>query len=243
MRRLCRQRPRAIACFTGDLEGDALRELETFQARGGTVVCFDYPVSLSCDAVHFDRADNTYQAVRHLVGLGHRRIGFTFDDARNTGAAPQRRMGFERALREMNVPLQSDWIFPGLLDDSRFEQGGCDLADRFLALGDKPTALCNLPDLAAVSFIARAREAGGVRVPHDLSVVANDDTPLARYAAVPLTTTTHPVEQIACAVVELLTDRLENGGKAMPPRQIVVRGALVERQSASRPPKDERSQR
>jgi DNA-binding LacI/PurR family transcriptional regulator len=65
-----------------------------------------------------------------------------------------------------------------------------------------------------------------------VSVVSHDDIPIAQCCAVPLSTVSHPVEAIAGEVVEMLCSRLD-GSYSGPPRTSVLRGELVQRQSAA----------
>ena len=164
----------------------------------------------------------TYEAARHLLELGRRRIGFYTNGGLPGGS---RLTGFRRALAEFGAPLREQWLFSGYHED-----GGARTALAFLNLAERPTGLCMVNDYAATAFIGTAQRAG-IRVPEDVSVVSHADMPIARHGATPLTTMTHPVEIIVRHVVELLASRLENR-HADPPREIVVRGELVRRQSA-----------
>lgn len=224
---LRRQQPRAIICATRALEADALKELEQYRSEGGIVVCYDYCVPLDCDQVIFDREDNTYQTAKHLLELGHRHLGLYMGGA--TTPSGERKDGLDRALGEAGLQPNPQWMFNGETD----EEGGILLAQQFLALQERPTGLCIVNDRAALSFINEVRRAG-VRVPEDVSVVCHDDQPAARYSAVPLTTNTHPVQEIAAAVAALLCSRLD-GSYSGTARQHIVRGALVVRDSAAPP--------
>lgn len=227
MNTLCRQRPRAIVCFTSDFSADVWSELERYQSEGGTVVCYDFKVPLACDTVVFDREDNTYQATRHLLKLGHRNIGFYRSVPFDLSSNDARFRGFRRALEEWDLELRAEWLFHEGLD----EEAGELMAKKFLKLKRRPSAMCIVNDTAAAMFVIRLREAG-INVPSDVSVVSHDDTPIARCSAVPLTTATHPVENIAHQVVSLLLSRLR-GEYQGEPRCKVIRGELIVRQSCT----------
>jgi DNA-binding LacI/PurR family transcriptional regulator len=225
-----RQKPQAIVCSLRGLESQTLQELERYVAEGGTVVCYGYPdqeVS-GYDQVVFDEDDNTYQAARYLLELGHRDIGLYIPGARKR--EEPRFVGFCRALEEWNVAVRSDWFFSSR---ELYEEGGAAMATRLLALDERPTAMCIVNDHAASAFVNEVQR-GGLRVPHDLSVVSHDDSPVARYCAVPLTTVSHPVETVAQHVVELMCSRLD-GTYQGAPRRVIVEGDLVVRDSAVAP--------
>lgn len=236
---LCRQKPAAIACYTLGMSDAALRMLQNFSDGGGAVVCFDSPFELKgegSDYVVFDRADNTYQAARHLMELGHHRIGF-FSSG---GAHDKNRLrGFKRALRQGAIPWSDVISFfgaqfqapgEGLLG----EQIGQRMAAYFCTLkkNGRPTAMCITDDTVAAAFVSQVVRAG-LRVPQDVSVIGHDDLPVAAFtSAVPLTTVSQPVENIARETVHLLTSRLsrEYSGAA---RRIALKGELIVRESSA----------
>ena len=236
MQNLCAQSPRAIVCNTGLLDNQVLRELERFRGQGGLVICYDTPLDASFDQVLFDREHNAYLGARHLLELGHREIAFYGGwDAPN----PQRKAGFERALSEFGQQPRRQWTQWKGADDARYAGGFCEragvrLAQLFLDLKTRPTAIQISDDIVAAVFMSELLRRG-VRIPDELSVVGADDLPLATYiSAVPITTVSQPVAAIAAAVVELLLERI-NQPQNTAPRQIVVQGELIARQSASAP--------
>ena len=224
---LCRQRPRAIICFTSGFSDDVWGELERYQSEGGIVVCYDFKVPLECDTVVFDREDNTYQATRHLLDLGHRKIGFYRAAPSDLPPTELRLQGFCRALAEQGLKPHKAWLFHEGLN----EEGGELIAKKFLELKHRPSAMCIVNDTAAAMFIIQLRKAG-IDVPSEVSVVSHDDTPIARCSAVPLTTATHPVEAIAHQVVAFLLSRLQ-GKYSGEQRCKIIRGELIKRQSCA----------
>jgi DNA-binding LacI/PurR family transcriptional regulator len=71
----------------------------------------------------------------------------------------------------------------------------------------------------------------GLKVPDDVSVVGFDDAPAARYALVPLTTVSYPLETIGRHAVEFTHSRLQ--GYKGPPRKVVVQSELITRSSTA----------
>ena len=235
IRTLCRERPQAIICNTSEsqMQAEARRYLQTYREEGGTLLYYDWPLQLDCDGVIFDREDNTYQAARHLLELGHRKLGI-FDAASDQGEGPRLR-GFCRALHEYSLQLEPRYLYAfGSYSDC--EGGGKYLAEQFLKLpkAERPTAMCIVNDLTALVFVTVLRE-HGLEVPRDVSVVGHDNLMVAKYGAVPLTTVSQPVETIAAHVVDLVVQRLDTppSEAKFTPRQIVVKGELVLRQSTA----------
>lgn len=224
---LRRQKPLAIICNAVSLGPASLAELERFQGEGGTLVVYDHPNTLDCDKVVFDRTHNTYLAAKHLLELGHREIGLYMpgDYPAPLPNKPHPRIaGFRQALEEFGATLNPQWLWHG----GQYEEGGAILGEKFLALKHRPTALCVVNDAAAVAFCSTLLRAG-LRVPEDVSVVAHDDLPIARYFSIQLTAVSNPVEAIAQNAVELLLHRLHN--PAAPFSTRVLRGELTPRAS------------
>ena len=233
MKLMRRQRPRAIICAT-PVEGEAVfAQLAAYGREGGLVVSYDTPTPLECDQVIFDREDNAYRAARYLLERGHRRIGVGMSKmpgASGGESNPQthRLRGYTRALGEYGLALRDDWQFR----NESYERGGQALAAQFLAMTDRPTALCVVNDYVALACMTEVMRAG-VPVPGDLSLIGHDNQPVAALCPVPLTTTTQPTDRIAQSVVHLLTTRLDGTAEGSPPRRIVIQGDLVERGSVA----------
>ncbi|RYX83322.1 LacI family transcriptional regulator [bacterium] len=230
MRSLCRQRPRAIVCASQALHSTVWDELAHYTEKGGLVVSYDIAVPFACDQVVFDREDNAFRGARALIEAGHSEIGFAMavgglwpsDDP----ALPQnqRISGWKRAMKEAGLQWRDEWMFV----HHPYEMGGAQLAERFLSLNERPTAMCIVNDYVALAFMVEVMRAG-LRVPEDVSIVGHDDQPVAMYCPVPLSSVSQPIDSIAQGVVELLMQRLEN--KDLPPRQVTIKGEFVARQS------------
>jgi DNA-binding LacI/PurR family transcriptional regulator len=232
LQEVLKSRPRCLIYNSQQTHRDALDALQNYVAQGGILVTYDIPLDLDCDQVHFDRENSLYLAVKHLLELGHRRIGVY-----RTGQKHYSNKQYEilsRILKEYGLKPELSWIFPSL-DPDESEADGAGLAAQFLQLppGQRPTGLCVQADHSAISFLGELRSAG-IYVPHDVSVVGQDNRPLGRYSTPPLTTVTQPVDEIVNHVVELVESRLNGyNGKA---RHIRIKGDLVLRQSTAAPP-------
>jgi DNA-binding LacI/PurR family transcriptional regulator len=230
-----RQNPGAIL-FSSEIAGSALDELRRFQDEGGVVVSYGKMVGLDCDQVILDITDQAYLATLHLLGLGHRDIGFCFHGLHSQESGEL--VGFSRALAEFGVEVQEKWLFTG----GDYEKGGARLAEAYLSWPEKPTAFCIINDVSSSAFINVLAQ-NGVRVPDDISVVGFDDSYAAHYALVPLTSISYPLEEITHHVVEMTVRRLQ--GFSGAPCHAEVSSHLVERQSSAPlnllPTRDERS--
>jgi DNA-binding LacI/PurR family transcriptional regulator len=218
-----RQRPGAMIVGSPFVPA-VLPELRLFQEEGGVVVGYGTEIDIGCDQVPFDDFHRSYIATRHLLELGHREIGFCFHGRINQESV--QRTGFLRALEEYGVAVQEKWLFAG----GNYEEGGARLAEAFLTWPAKPTGLCIVNDVSASTFVTILAR-NGLHVPHDVSVVGFDDAPAARYALVPLTTVSYPLDTIGRQVVEFTQSRLK--GYDGPPRKVVAQSELITRSSSA----------
>jgi LacI family transcriptional regulator, galactose operon repressor len=131
-----------------------------------------------------------YQATRHLLDLGHRRIGFAGGHPDSTPAR-HRLHGYRGALSAAGVAEE-----PRLIRQVGFTHtDGRLMAEQLLDLDVPPTAIVAGCDASALGVLAAARDRH-LRVPEDLSVVGFDDTYMAESAAPPLTTVRQPLREM-----------------------------------------------
>lgn len=162
----------------------------------------------------------------HLLGLGHRRIGFICG-ADGHGASAKRLKGYRDAMEQAGVPVE-----PGLIQPGAFTyETGLQAARTLLALEQRPTAVFASNDLMACAVLARAHELG-LHLPDDLSVAGFDDIPSASMVWPTLTTMRQPVVDMAAAATELIIGRGGPGAAADEPRaafscELIVRGSTA----------------
>jgi LacI family transcriptional regulator len=141
--------------------------------------------------------------MRHLLGLGHRRIA-AITGPSGWVATEDRRRGYHAALAAAGILPD-----PALEVESDFEiAGGADATAALLDLPDPPTAVFAFNDNLAIGAIQAAR-ARGLRVPEDLSVVGFDDSEHATIVSPALTTVRQPLAEMGRTAVSLLTRLLE----------------------------------
>ena len=131
-----------------------------------------------------------FQATRHLLDLGHRRIGFAGGPPESTPAR-HRLHGHRGALTAADLTVD-----PELIEQFGFTHAdGRRMTERLLDLDPPPTAIVAGCDTSALGVLAAARDRH-LRVPEDLSVIGFDDTFLAESAAPPLTTVRQPLREM-----------------------------------------------
>ncbi|HEY0186612.1 MAG TPA: LacI family DNA-binding transcriptional regulator [Cellulomonas sp.] len=165
-------------------------------------------------------------ATRHLIGLGHRRIGFLGGRA-DLESSRLREAGYRQALAEAGIATD-----PALVRVAEYQRDGADRPTAaLLALPDPPTALFAANDLSAMGILDTARRLG-VRVPEDLSVVGFDDIPESAATDPPLTTVRQDLRRLGGAAVELLLRMLD--GTDPHPDHVRLPTTLILRASTAR---------
>jgi LacI family transcriptional regulator len=143
-------------------------------------------------------------AMRHLLALGHKRIGF-ITGRMTIGCSRDRLEGYRNALAEVRIPYD-----PELVMEGDFEQPtGFAHAQHLLSLSNPPTAIVASNDVMAFG-VMDAVKAAGLHVGEDISVVGFDDIPMASQVYPPLTTVRQPMAAMGETAVELLVALLED---------------------------------
>jgi DNA-binding LacI/PurR family transcriptional regulator len=182
----------------------------------------------SVDVVRTADAKGIQLAVDHLVGLGHTRIAHV--DGGDAPGAAQRRKGYRDALRRHGLSEFERIENGGLTDDD-----GARATGHLLASAPAPTAVLAFNDRCATGVLDALYRAG-LRVPGDVSVVGFDDTYVAAFSHVDLTTVRQDARVMARHAVDHAVGRLEAGGSWPDARETVIPPTLVVRGTTGPPP-------
>ncbi len=191
---------------------------------------FNHP---EIDRVTADHWRGGYDAVEHLIKLGHRRIAFVGATLTN-GAGLRRFQGYLDALRENGIAIQKSLIVgPEQAEGPSYstQADGYEGMKRLLALRQPPTAVFARNDYTAMGAMLAASDAG-LRIPDDLAVAGFDNVPLSAYISPPLTTVDQMTAEQGRRAAALLLERLGSE----PPRErreVVLDCRLVVRQSTA----------
>lgn len=167
-------------------------------------------------------------ATRHLLDLGHRRIG-VLTGPLGWPCCRARLDGFRAAMDSAGIPVDPDLVRPSTL----YVEGGLADGAVLLALPDPPTAVVTANDLQALGVYEAARKAG-TRIPEDLSVVGFDDLSFAQWAGPPLTTVRQPLEQMGATAARMIIELA--AGRPLEQHRIELATSLAVRQSTAPPP-------
>lgn len=170
-----------------------------------------------------DDVNGAFQAVRHLVSLGHKKIAF-INGPSNYMVSFDRLEGYRKALAEAELSYN-----PNLVRHSDFTQeSGYETMKEIIDNFSNFTALFAAGDLMAMGAIKAIKEKG-LKIPEDIAVVGFDDIPAARFADPPLTTVRQPIYDIGALAAEVLIGILE--GRRVKEDHIIMPIQLIIRKS------------
>jgi DNA-binding LacI/PurR family transcriptional regulator len=166
-------------------------------------------------------------AARHLIELGHRRIG-AIGGPDSLWSCRARLDGYRSALRRAGQTVEESLV---RCDEFQAE-GGLRQARELLGLPDPPTAIMAGNDAQAFGVLQALAERG-LRAPDDVSVTGFDDLPIATWATPPLTTIRQPLAAMAATAFWMLT--AADDGSEVRPRHLELETTLVVRRSTAPP--------
>jgi len=217
--------------FVSGLHADSTADLGRYHALrtqgvplvlvNGHVEEVDAP-SISCDDVAA-----LDLAFRHLVQLGHRRIGLAIGPERFTPTQRKIHGFLESYSRYLGVDDAEEHVVTTLFT----VEGGQAAAGELFDTGH--TAVVCGSDLMALGAVRAARHRG-LEVPGDVSVVGYDDSPLIPFTDPPLTTVRQPVQAMGRAAVTALLDQVS--GQHVPRTEMLFQPELVVRGSTGAAP-------
>lgn len=207
----------------GDIDDEVVRQV--LNAKIPVVLLENYLQRAAF--VHSVVADNFTAGLlstRHLLELGHRRIGMLVGSTRYVSLR-DRRFGYEAALMEAGIVPDRD-LMPS--QKSGEEIKGYRQMQQLLALADPPTAVYAVSDKSAMGAYQALRNAG-LRIPDDMSIVGTDDVHQSRLLDPPLTTYHVPTLDMGRTAASTMKGLIDHA--KLPPARTALLGALIERSS------------
>ncbi|MCK9221462.1 MAG: LacI family transcriptional regulator [Limnochordia bacterium] len=154
------------------------------------------------DTVKVDNTLGAFQAVNHLIELGHRRIGIITGPDR-IPTARERLAGYEHALKQHSIHLEPRFIVKGDFKEEDAYMGVKYLMD----LERPPTALFTANNRTTTGALTAIWELG-LHIPDELSVIAFDDLPWMQLLQPQLSVIQQPTYELGVTAAELLFKRL-----------------------------------
>lgn len=183
------------------------------------VLAVSPPIRVAVDAVLLDDFGGAWEAIRHLIEAGHRRIAFLgLPPATWTGS--ERYRGYCAALEEAGIPLDDQLTSYRQRDIDAAESATLSLLD----LGDPPTAIFGANNRNTIGAYRALRARGS-----QTKLAGFDDFEFADVLDVPLTVVAYDPRELGRDAARLLSDRIDNVGQhPVAPRRIVIPTKIID---------------
>lgn len=182
-------------------------------------------------SVKLDDEKEGFRATEYLISLGHRKIGFIYEDVASRNTPNYLRFcGYRRALEEYGIPFDSSLVAKNM--DAFNASGyvnGFNCMKQLCAYHPDMTAVFAFADILAIGA-AKAAFSMGYRIPDDISIVGFDGIEAAEFFHPSIDTIYQPASEMALSSVEILLDML-GGGEA---QHKTFEGVLLKRGSCRR---------
>lgn len=192
------------------------------------VLLGEYDFDGSYDHVSIDNEAAAYDATRHLLASGRRRIAAIGAQPSETYRTPeQRTAGYRRALKEAGIERDSALVVAA----PQYRRAtGYDAARRLLEQRERPDAILCFSDLLAMGAMRAVFDAG-LSVPDDVAVMGIDDIEEGRYAHPSLSTVSLDTPFIAEQAVSRVTARIDDPDAE--PAEVIAPHVVVPRESTA----------
>ncbi|MBI2457865.1 MAG: LacI family DNA-binding transcriptional regulator [candidate division NC10 bacterium] len=199
----------------------APRLVRQLHGTGFSLVLVDMrPPIRDADGVICDDAQGGYEATRHLIKLGHRRIALIRGPARHPFSQALT-SGYRRALHEAGMPVRDGYV----VEEPLRPAGGYEAAEALLKGPSRPTAIFTNDDVAIGAL--RAIHDRGLTVPEGVALVGYDDIEYAAHTTPPLTTVAVPKEEMGRLAVRRAIAQMEEGERHVFSTTVVSHTLLI----------------
>lgn len=225
--RMLQRKVDGVAIMTSEMDESLV---EVFSRRHVPLVFLDAgTLRPGVSSISIDYPGGVEEAMRHLIGLGHRRIAFISGPVR-LGAAQTRLRAFLKVRQREGLADHPQLVQEG----NHRVDGGREAMLRILnAFADpdtRPTAVLTSNDLTAIGAMGAIRERR-LNIPGDISVMGFDNIQLSAYTMPSLSTVNAPRAEVANAAFHALLDARRPGGKLLPGIRHEVKTSLIVRDS------------
>ena len=239
-----------LLCIAGDdpqQESDTLATLADHRVNGLIVVptgkngarlaaleASDIPIvcvvrrddKAELETVLADDPQGAYVGARHLIELGHRRIGLVVG-RQDTTSGRERLAGYVRALREASIPVDDALIHAGDFTPKT----GAVACRKLLDLAEPPSAIFVANHESALGVL-RVTAERGLAIPNELSLLCYEDTPWFEWHRPAISVVDSGARELADLAVDRLLQRMKaKSGGADGAREYRVGARLVKRDS------------
>jgi LacI family transcriptional regulator len=216
-----------IASLANDTED--LVHYDAFFQKGTPIVFFD---RVKKDGpgikIIIDNRQAGYDATMHLIQQGCKQIMHVTGNL-TKNVYYDRLKGYKDALAQNHLPFKSDMVIVNDLS----EKAGVEVAQKILAMKNKPDGVFITRDLCAAFCMSRLR-GGGLNVPGDIAVVGFNDDVISRMIGPELTTVQYDGREMGKVAAKSLLKQLNNNSSGTSGYVMVLPHKLITRASSQK---------
>jgi len=201
--------------------------IENLVKKNIPVVCIDRGLTeIDVDVVKVDNELGAFNAIDHLLYMGHKRIAFISGNFK-IPTYIERMSGYKKALEKHGVPFDESLVFARNND----YRSGFEIAQKILELEQRPTAIFSGNNLLTLGAL-EAIHAENIKIPEEISIIGFDDMPWSISLNPPLTAVRQPGFDMGRKAAEMLYERIANPGKKK--ENVILKTELMLRKSTTR---------
>lgn len=201
-----------------------IEKLKQLAERHAIIQCSEYSLDSGIPYVTIDNENAAYQAVNHLIQLGHTKIALINSDETYLYAR-KRKMGYKRALEKHGIKVNEDYIFH---NKSLVFESGQQTMKKILELEDRPTAIFAVSDLLAIGALKEIN-ANGLNVPDEIALIGFDKIDFSNMTHPTLSTIAQPMYEMGTTAANMLLKKI----KGEEVESVILGHELVVRESTS----------
>lgn len=176
--------------------------------------------------IDVDNITGSYEAVRHLISLGHRRIVFLNGPESYTNSI-DRLTGYKKALEESDIPFDEKHVLQG----NYGKKSGYTASSDFQKFSEMPTAIFAGNDRMAAGLIQGLTEKG-LKIPGDISIAGYDDSDISTIVQPALTTVHIPFFEMGKRCIKEFIKQVK--GEQSGGFKVLIKSELIIRESTGK---------
>jgi DNA-binding LacI/PurR family transcriptional regulator len=203
--------------------------LKRLQRKGIPLVFFDRDADeIDVPKVMVDNVGAAYEATKHLIENGSKRIAFLAGPS-NVTVSNLRQSGYEKAIQDSGLILDESLVVHGNYN----LQQAIKLTNDLFELKNPPDGLVVVSDRLALGAIAALRKKN-IRIPEDVAIVSFNDEPICSIVTPTLSSVAQPTFEMGKMAITLLINQIENPESLDKPEVKVFKTELKIRESSLR---------
>ncbi|ANS76730.1 LacI family transcriptional regulator [Paenibacillus yonginensis] len=186
----------------------------------------EHPDILTVDT---DNVQAAYDATKHLITMGHERIGFVSGPP-NLVVSQDRLLGYRRAMADSELEVRPEWIVEGEF----LQESGYRAMSFIMNLPNRPTALVVVDDMVSFGVLRGLHELK-FKVPEDLCIVSFNNIPLSELSTPPISSIDIGIYHLGYTASQILIQSIQNegtGARFAPARNVIPHRLIVRESSA-----------